>query len=237
MLPQTQPRKKRNSSKVNLIISFIFHALLVLVVLYFAARQGLLGKQLQKISVEMVKEKPPEKPKEPEKPKVEPPKVETPKAVEPPKVVEEAKAAPPPAIAPPTVAPPAAELPSFEFDGGKAVETSSRPGAALQGLRWNTPCARNGTGRTTWTMTIMWPRWKCRWTGTGRSATRSGRKVPATPRGTIRCGGHRRGDRPWTARRRRIFRRASPSASTCRRKPNPCCNEPEKDIPFAITVR
>ena len=72
MLPQTQPRKKRNSSKVNLLISFIFHALIVSVMVYLAARQGLLGKQLQKISIEMIK--PPEKPKEPEKPKVEPPR-------------------------------------------------------------------------------------------------------------------------------------------------------------------
>ena len=83
MLPSSQPRKKRNSSKVNLLISFIFHAVLVLVLAYFAARQGLLGKQLKKISIEMVKEKPPEKPKEP--PKVEPPKVEPPKVVEAPK--------------------------------------------------------------------------------------------------------------------------------------------------------
>jgi TonB family protein len=41
--------------------------------------------------------------------------------------MEEAKAAPPPVSGPPTVAPPAAELPSFEFEGGKAVETSSDP--------------------------------------------------------------------------------------------------------------
>ena len=83
MLPQTQPRKKRNSSKVNFLISFTFHATLALVVLYFAARQGWLGQPLKKLSIEMVKEKPPEKPKEPEKPKVEPPKVvETPKPVE-----------------------------------------------------------------------------------------------------------------------------------------------------------
>jgi hypothetical protein len=126
MLPHTQPRRKRNSSRVNLMISFTFHALIVVVALYFAARQGLLGKQLKKISINMVKEKPPEKPKEPEKPKVEPPKVvETPKPLEAPKPVEEAKA--PPSVAPPIVAPPAAELPSFEFEGGKAVVSSSDP--------------------------------------------------------------------------------------------------------------
>lgn len=56
---------------MNLLISFIFHTLIVLAMFYFAARQGLLGKQMKKIAVEMVKEKPPEKPKEPEKQKVE----------------------------------------------------------------------------------------------------------------------------------------------------------------------
>jgi len=126
MLPHTQPRKKRNSSKVNLLISFIFHATLVLTLLYFAARQGLLGKQIQKISVEMIKEKPPVKPKEPEKPKVEPPKIEQPKIAATPKA-EQPKEAPPAAAAPPTGAPPAAELPSFVFEGGKTVETSSDP--------------------------------------------------------------------------------------------------------------
>jgi len=126
MIPQTQPRQAKNSGKVNLLISFIFHTLIVVVMFYFAARQGLLGKQMKKIAVEMVKEKPPEKLKEPEKPKMETQKVETPKVVEKPKLVEEAKAAPPPStMAPPTVAPPAAELPSFEFEGGKTVETSS----------------------------------------------------------------------------------------------------------------
>lgn len=129
MTPHTQPRKKRNSSRVNLFISFVFHATLVAVLLYFAARHGFLGKQLQKISVEMVKEKPPEKPKPPPKPKVEPPKVvEKPKPVTAPKPVETAKSAPPPpTVAPPTVAPPAAELPSFVFQGGKAVISSSDP--------------------------------------------------------------------------------------------------------------
>ena len=147
MLPQSKARKKRNSSKVNLLISFIFHTLILLMMFYFAARQGLLGKQMKKIAVEMVKEKPPEKPKEPEKPKVEPPKVETPKVVEKPKELAEAKAAPPPSTeAPPTVAPPAAEVPAFEFEGGKAVETSSDPvklyrGALEYALRskWNRP--------------------------------------------------------------------------------------------------
>lgn len=134
---------------MNLLISFTFHALIVLVGFYFAARGGLLGKQLKKIAVEMVKEKPPEKPKEPEKPKVEVPKPEVPKElpkVEVPKIVEAPKLSAPPSAAPPSVAPPAAELPSFDFAGGKAVESSGDPVDVYKGLvqhaftsKWNKP--------------------------------------------------------------------------------------------------
>jgi TonB family protein len=143
MTPQSQPSEDRASSKVNLLISFIFHAVLVLVVLYFAARQGFLGDQMQKITVEMIKEKPPQRPKPPP-PKVEPPKVETPKIVAAPKPVEASRA--PASVTPPTVAPPAAELPSFDFDGGRSVISSTDPveiykSAMEQAFRskWNRP--------------------------------------------------------------------------------------------------
>jgi outer membrane biosynthesis protein TonB len=126
MIPQTEARKKKNSSKVNLAISFTVHAVLVAVLIYFAAREGFLGKKLQKISVTMVHEKPPEKPKEPEKkvepPKVEPPKVQEQKVVEPPKAAE-----PPPVAAPPVVAPTSTEVPAFEFSGGATVLSESDP--------------------------------------------------------------------------------------------------------------
>ena len=144
MIPQSQPRKVKNSSKVNLLISAMVHGALVIVLFYFAAREGFLGKKIQKISVEMVKEKPLEKPKEPEKPKVEPPKMEPPK-VEPPKV-EETKVAAPPTVAPPVVAPPPVEVPSFEFEGGKAVNSESDPVQLYKGYieytlrsKWNRP--------------------------------------------------------------------------------------------------
>jgi TonB family protein len=142
MLPQSQPRKKRNSSKVNLLISFVFHAALVVVLLYFAARSGILGNQMKKIAVQMIKEKAPPKPKPPP-PRVEPPKI-VPKVV--PKIAEPvAKAAAPPTAAP-IVAPPAATLPSFDFDGGHAVETSSDPVQLYRGAleyafrsKWDRP--------------------------------------------------------------------------------------------------
>lgn len=144
MLPGSQQRKKKNSSKVNLTISFVLHALVVVVLLYFAARSGFLGHQLQKITVQLVKEQPKPKPPPPPPPKVEPPKAQPPKVVEAPKVAEAPKAAPPPSQ--PVVAPPATELPSFDFDGGKAVETSSDPVQIYKGAleyafhsQWNRP--------------------------------------------------------------------------------------------------
>src|ERR1041385_8458690 len=125
-----QERKKRNSSKVNLIISAVFHSVLVLCIFYFAAKEGLLGKKLKELAVTMVKEKKPEPPKEkPEEPKVEQPKPEEAKVNVPqPKV--QATAAPPPAAsdAAPAVAPAAAVLPSFDFsDGAKEVQSISDP--------------------------------------------------------------------------------------------------------------
>jgi TonB family protein len=141
MTPQSQPPEEGDSSKVNLIISFIFHAVLVAIVIYFAARQGYLGHEMQKITVEIIKEKPPEPPP---KPPVEIPRPEPPKVVVAPKPVESPKVSP--STAPPTVAPPPAELPSFDFDGGKSVVSSTDPveiyRSAIESAfrsKWNRP--------------------------------------------------------------------------------------------------
>jgi outer membrane biosynthesis protein TonB len=125
MLPQTQPTPPQNSSKVNLTISLIFHAVLVGALFYFAAREGLLGKKIQKISITLEQEKAPEKPKVPDQPKVEPPK-EVPRA-EPPKVAEPAPPPTPSVAAPPVMAPPPTEVASFAFDGGKSVNSETDP--------------------------------------------------------------------------------------------------------------
>src|SRR6266478_2324727 len=143
-------RKKHNSSKTNLTISFIFHATLVAVLVFFAAREGILGKKLKELTVTMVpKEKKPEPPKEkPAEPKVEPLKpAEAPKvALAQPK--SETPVAPPPgAGGAPAVAPAAVSLPAFEFsDGAKEVLTGSTPGGVYKGIvehallsRWNRP--------------------------------------------------------------------------------------------------
>jgi periplasmic protein TonB len=127
MTPQSQPPEEKNSSKINLLISFIFHAVVVLLVIYFAARQGFLGNTMQKITVQIIKEKPPEQPKPPPKPPVEVPPPTPPKMVAAPKLVAPPKVQAQASVAPPVVAPPAADLPSFDFDGGHPVISSSDP--------------------------------------------------------------------------------------------------------------
>jgi len=145
------PRTKRKASRVNLIVSVVFHTLAIGALFFFAAREGMLGKKLKQLTVVMVpKEKKPEPPKEkPPEPKIEPPKPETPKptvAVAPPK--PEPVEAPPPAVAAgPVSAPAPASLASFDFsDGAKEVVTGSGPGGVYKGMvehallaHWNRP--------------------------------------------------------------------------------------------------
>jgi TonB family protein len=140
--------KKRNSSKVNLTFSLIFHTSLIVAVIFFAAREGMLGNKLKQITVTMVpKDKKPEPPKEKDQPKAEPPKLaETPKpaAVELPRTVA---LAPPPSDEQAPIAPAAISLPAFDFsDGAHAVQSVSDPSAIYKGLvehalrsRWNRP--------------------------------------------------------------------------------------------------
>jgi hypothetical protein len=147
-------RKQKRTSRLSVAISLAFHAIIIGTLTFFAAREGILGKQLKKISVTMLpKEKPPEKPKE--KPPEPKPEVATPKTAEPkvveiaPQVAEQSATPPPPALAAtvaPAAAPPAAALPAFDFEGGKAVETTSDPNLIYKGYveytlrsRWNRP--------------------------------------------------------------------------------------------------
>src|SRR6266566_5450325 len=135
MIPK---RKTRNSSKINLIISAVFHGTLALLVFFFAAREGILGKKLKQITVTMVpKDKKPEPPKaNPPEPKVEPAKpAETPKTAVAAAPTKAETAAPPPADAQPAVAPPPASLAGFEFhDGAHEVQTTADPNGIYKGL-------------------------------------------------------------------------------------------------------
>lgn len=123
-------RRKRNSSKANLVISFLFHSLLVLAVFYFAARQGVMGDKMKSLVATLEQQKPKEQPKPPK----EEPKAEPPKTVEPAKVAaatpapaaQVQPAAAPPAEAPPAAAPPTLDA-SFFADGAKQVVEVSDP--------------------------------------------------------------------------------------------------------------
>jgi TonB family protein len=144
------PRKK-NSSKVNLSVSVVFHAVIIVIATVFAAHEGMLGKKLQTLTATIV---PKEKKPEPPKPKPEEPKPVAPKPAEAPKLA----AAPPPRVeapvapAPsgpeaPLVVPPSASLPAFEFnDGAKDVQTTTDPAQLYKGYveytlrtRWSRP--------------------------------------------------------------------------------------------------
>ena len=132
-----QQRKKRNSSKVNLIISVIFHSTLVLAVFFFAAREGMLGKKLKQITVTMVQGKETRtaqgqaagaedrnrpRPAEAPKPAVPPPRWKPP----PPRR--------PLATPRPQSRPPPSPCRAFEFsDGAKEVQSHLRSHWDLQG--------------------------------------------------------------------------------------------------------
>jgi TonB family protein len=121
-------RRKKESSKTNLIISFIFHTLLVLGVFYFAARQGVMGDKMKSLVATLEQQKPKEQPKPPK----EEPKVEQPKQIDQPKIMAAtpppaaAATAPPAVEAPPAVAPPTLDA-SFFGDGAKVINEVSDP--------------------------------------------------------------------------------------------------------------
>ena len=135
MLPQAPRRKQDNSTRVNLLISLFFHVTIVALLVFFAARQGFLGEQMRKITVQIVREKPPEKPKAVEKPKEEPLKAEPPKTVETAKV-EAAKAEPPmmvaPAPPPSAVVAPSAVAPAAVVRSRSTLQRLARKCHSLQ---------------------------------------------------------------------------------------------------------
>src|SRR5258706_330746 len=105
-----------------------------------------LAKKTGKTACEMEKKNPPKKKRERENPKRNPPKVETPKTAQAPKINPPKETAGAPPSMAPAAAPAAVEMPSFSFEGGKEVQTSSDPGQIYKGLveyslrsRWNRP--------------------------------------------------------------------------------------------------
>jgi TonB family protein len=145
MIPQ---RKKRNSSKINLIISVVFHTGLILGVGFLAAREGMLGTTLKQITVTMA---PKEKKLEPPKEKPAEPKIAAAKAAEEPKAVAvappaRAESAPPPSDSAPIAAPEAVVVSDMDFSDGAKDVRSADPNGIYKGLiertihaRWNRP--------------------------------------------------------------------------------------------------
>lgn len=134
MVPQSQKRKTRNSSRSNLIISLVFHGALVFIVLYFAARGGILGEKAKSFVVTMEKKPPPPPPakKEPDKVPDNTPKL-MPAMTTAPKVAPSAPTASA-TVAPPVVAPAAVDVPSLDFAGGRSVISSTDPNTIYKSL-------------------------------------------------------------------------------------------------------
>lgn len=154
------PRSQKRTSRLSAAISLALHSIVIGLLVFLAAREGMLGKELKKIAVTIVpKEKPPEKPKEPPKEKPVEKAPEEKRAPETAKTPEQKPQvadnepkrtvnAPPPAdsLAGGAAAPPPADVPSFEFGGGKVVETTTDPTALYKSYveftlrsRWTRP--------------------------------------------------------------------------------------------------
>jgi len=133
-------RKRVNSAKVNLLFSLVFHGIVIAVLVFFAAREGILGKKMRQFAVVLVpKEKKPEPPKEEPRPapQVAQQQVQQPAEVKQVAAIAPSKLAPPPpSVAPAAAAaPPAAIGAAFDFsDGAKIVQTSSDPNVIYKGV-------------------------------------------------------------------------------------------------------
>lgn len=148
MIPQ---RTQRSSSKLNIIFSVVFHTVIIVAVVFLAAKEGMLGTTMKQITVSMVP-KPQEKKPEPVKP-AEPPKAVENKPAEMPHMVaaapqmqHEVSSAPPPVDAAPSVAPAAAIPADFEFNEGAHSVRTGDPISIYKGTieyalhsRWQRP--------------------------------------------------------------------------------------------------
>ncbi len=133
-------RTQRRASRLAAAISLVLHGGIIALLMFLAAREGMLGTELRKIAVTIVpREKPPEpptpKPAEPKPvPAPAPVNEPTPAPAAPPAAPENRTGPgapdagappPPPATGGELAAPPPNELPGFAFDDGKAVATTS----------------------------------------------------------------------------------------------------------------
>lgn len=121
-LPQRVPKKQ---SRTSFLVSIILHILLAVAVFVLAAREGLFGKKMKEITAVIVpkEEKKPEPQKPKEEPKPEPAKQEAKAEVKTTAPAALAAAAPPPSAT--AAAPPPAIGADFDFNDGRAVQTTT----------------------------------------------------------------------------------------------------------------
>jgi hypothetical protein len=153
--PSPEPPRPRLFNH-GLLISLVFHVVVIGLLAWFAAREGILGEPLKQITVRLLPPPVPEKPPAPAKPKPEPPPEKPGPLPEPAPAKIPAQAptktpmpatAPGPAATPLLAAPPPAEMPPLTFDdGGKTVQSETDPDALYRSFvefslrsRWNRP--------------------------------------------------------------------------------------------------
>ena len=143
MIPQSKPKKKKNSSKVNLTISAIVHGVIIVGLIYFAARNGFLGKKLKEITVYKVEKenrRNRRRRRNSNRPRNKPGRWTSQGGRNTPTVGTAPAAAP-------VVAPASSDVADFNFnDGAKAVNSESDPVQLYKGYieytlrsKWNRP--------------------------------------------------------------------------------------------------
>jgi protein TonB len=150
-MPAPEPPRRRTFTS-GWLISLAIHVVVIGLLAWFAAREGMLGPPLKQITVRLMPLPTPKEPPAPEKPKPELPKQKSAPLAGPvpPKVFAPAPAkisTPVPGPSPVVAAPAPAELPLLAFDdGGKTVQTGKDPAALYRSFvefslrsRWNRP--------------------------------------------------------------------------------------------------
>jgi len=212
---------------------------------YFAAREGLLGKELKKIAVEMVREKPPEKPKEPEpEPTAEPPVQETP-APEQPQLAD----APPPRRRTSPQRPRPRRTWSHRPRSRRRLPSCPRSPSEVAGPSKLVDPAQLYKGLIEYTVRSRWNRP----VDVADNDFVAEVEVAVARDGRIHDPAWKKssGHAPWDASVREAlatagsvgrapptnFPRASWSGSTCRRSPKPPCRCNEEDLEIAAQAR
>lgn len=134
------PRHKRKASRTSVVVSVIFHVLVVALVAWVAARHGLMGPEVQEFAVQKAPEekKPEEKKPEEKKPEEKPPdqkQPERPQTAATPPPVNPAPEPPPPDMSapPPPAAPDAVDAPEVIIVAPEASNTKLDP---IETYKW-----------------------------------------------------------------------------------------------------